>query len=232
MNGSAAAPSVSVGASTRVTRDPSPHPPTQEALARCTHVQLRRVANDPIQLVRRLTARRTRGGGFCAAALAFDESESAAVIERVFAVMGRSPAAYVRAFDPARQARDLDPIVHRWTKGEDLTALVIILQRMLQKGSIEAFFAQGYDPQAADLSSALESFSTRAMQTDLRPALLSKPRRAWGFFFPPLVRRRCSGNLFAVDGPQHAWISESGKASQPPAVVPSTPTLSRRTSCD
>ena len=34
--------------------------------------------------------------------------------------MGPSPAAYVRAFDPQRQARDLKPIVHRWTKGDDL----------------------------------------------------------------------------------------------------------------
>ncbi len=87
--------------------------------------------------------------GFCAAALAFGRVASVLQsIERLFAVMGRSPAAYVRSFDPRRQARDLKPIVHRWTKGEDLTALVIILQRMLQKGSIEAFFLEGYDPQA------------------------------------------------------------------------------------
>ena len=63
-------------------------------------------------------------------------------------VMGRSPSAYVRSFEPRRQARDLKPIVHRWTKGDDLTALVIILQRMLQKGSIEAFFLEGYDAAA------------------------------------------------------------------------------------
>ena len=139
-------------------------------------------ATDPIQLVRRFADPADREvAGFCAAALAFGRVASVLQsIERLFAVMGRSPAAYVRAFDPRRQARDLKPIVHRWTKGDDLTALVIILQRMLQKGSIEAFFLEGYDPRAADLSAALESFSARAMQTDLRRRTATgSPVRAW-----------------------------------------------------
>jgi uncharacterized protein (TIGR02757 family) len=158
-------------------------------------------ATDPIQLVRRFEHPADREvAGFCAAALAFGRVASVLQsIERVFAVMGRSPAAYIRAFDPRRQARDLTPIVHRWTKGEDLTALVIILQRMLEKGSIEAFFLEGYDPRAADLSAALESFSTRAMQTDLRPAYGNrKPRPGVAYFFS---RPSCGGackrlNLF------------------------------------
>ena len=104
-------------------------------------------ATDPIQLVRRFEDPADREvAGFCAAALAFGRVASVLQsIERLFAVMGASPAAYVRAFEPQRQARDLKPIVHRWTKGEDLAALVLILQRMLQKGSIEAFFLDGYD---------------------------------------------------------------------------------------
>jgi uncharacterized protein (TIGR02757 family) len=105
----------------------------------------------------------------------------------------------VRSFDARRHARDFAPIVHRWTKGEDFTALVLILQRMLQKGSIEAFFLEGYNPEAPDLSTALESFSTRAMQTDLRPAYGNrKPRPGVGYFFS---RPSCGGackrlNLF------------------------------------
>ena len=107
-------------------------------------------ATDPIQLVRRFQDPADREvAGFCAAALAFGRVASVLQsIERLFSVMGRSPAEYVRTFDPRRQARDLTPIVHRWTKGDDLAALVIILQRMLQKGSIEAFFLEGYDSQA------------------------------------------------------------------------------------
>jgi uncharacterized protein (TIGR02757 family) len=158
-------------------------------------------ATDPIQLVRRFESPADREvAGFCAAALAFGRVASVLQsIERVFAVMGRSPAAYVRSFDPGRQARDLKPIVHRWTKGEDLTALVLILQRMLLTGSIEAFFLEGYDPKAPDLSASLESFSTRALQTNLRPAYGNRtPRPGVGYFFS---RPSCGGackrlNLF------------------------------------
>jgi uncharacterized protein (TIGR02757 family) len=158
-------------------------------------------ATDPIQLVRRFEDPADREvAGFCAAALAFGRVASVLQsIERVFAVMGRSPAAYVRSFDAHRQSRDLKPIVHRWSKGEDLTALVLILQRMLHKGSIEAFFLEGYDPDASDLSAALESFSTRALQTDLRPAYGNRnPRPGVAYFFS---RPSCGGackrlNLF------------------------------------
>jgi uncharacterized protein (TIGR02757 family) len=158
-------------------------------------------ATDPIHLVRRFDDPADREvAGFVAAALAFGRVASVLQsIERVFSVMGRSPAAYVRAFDPRRQARELKPIVHRWTKGEDLTALVIILQRMLRAGSIEAFFLQGYASREQDVSSALESFSTRALQTDLHPAYGSRmPRPGVAYFFS---RPSCGGackrlNLF------------------------------------
>lgn len=158
-------------------------------------------ATDPIQLVRRFQSPADREvAGFCAAALAFGRVASVLQsIERLFTVMGPSPAAFVRAFEPQRHARALKPIVHRWTKGEDLAALVIVLQRMLQKGSIEAFFLEGYDPSAPDLAAALESFSRRAMETDLRPAYGHRtPRPGVGYFFS---RPSCGGackrlNLF------------------------------------
>jgi uncharacterized protein (TIGR02757 family) len=158
-------------------------------------------ATDPIQLVRRFDDPADREvAGFVAAALAFGRVASVLQsIERVFSVMGHSPAEYVRAFDPVRQARELKPIVHRWTKGEDLTALVIILQRMLRAGSIESFFLEGYATRDRDLSAALEAFSTRAMQTDLRPAYGNRmPRPGVAYFFS---RPSCGGackrlNLF------------------------------------
>jgi uncharacterized protein (TIGR02757 family) len=158
-------------------------------------------ATDPIQLVRRFDDPADREvAGFCAAALAFGRVASVLQsIERLLSVMGPSPSAYVRSFEASRQARDLKPIVHRWTKGDDLTALVIILQRMLQKGSIEAFFLEGYDAAAPDLSSALDSFSSRALETDLRPAYGSRtPRPGVAYFFS---RPSCGGackrlNLF------------------------------------
>jgi uncharacterized protein (TIGR02757 family) len=143
-------------------------------------------ATDPIHLVRRFADPADREvAGFCAAALAFGRVASVLQsIERLFAVMGPSPAAYVRAFEPGRQAKELKPLVHRWTTGADLAALVVILQGMLRKGSIEEFFVEGCDPGAADVAGALESFSTRAMQTDLRAAYgTRRPRPGVGYFF-------------------------------------------------
>ena len=143
-------------------------------------------ATDPIQIVRRFADPADREVvGFCAAALAFGRVASVLQsVERLVAVMGPSPAAFVRRFDVKRDARALKPIVHRWTKGDDLTALVIILQRMLKRGSVEAFFLDGYNPAAVDLSSALESFSTRALDTDLRSAYGSRsPRPGVAYLF-------------------------------------------------
>src|SRR5688572_8353094 len=129
-------------------------------------------AADPVHIVRRFSDPADREVvGFCASALAFGRVASVLQsIERLLAVMGPSPAAFVRHFDPSRHAGLLAPIVHRWTKGQDLAALMLVLQRMLDRGSIEQFFLEGHDVAARDIAGALESFSTRAMATDLRPA--------------------------------------------------------------
>ena len=143
-------------------------------------------ATDPIQIVRRFTSSADREiVGFCAAALAFGRVASVMQsIERVTAVMGPSPAAFVRRFDARRDVRLFAPIVHRWTSGEDLAALVIFLQHMLTYGSIEAFFLAGDEPGAPDVSGALESFSTRALAVDLRPAYgPRRPRPGAAYFF-------------------------------------------------
>jgi uncharacterized protein (TIGR02757 family) len=128
-------------------------------------------AADPVHIVRRFRSREDREVvGFCAAALAFGRVASVLQsIEALLRVMGQEPAAFVRGFDPARDAPALRPLVHRWIRGVDLAALMIILQRMLREsGSIEGFFLAGEDPGAADVGPALDAFSVRAMETDLR----------------------------------------------------------------
>ena len=143
-------------------------------------------AADPVHIARRFSDPADREVvGFCASALAFGRVASVLQsIERLLAVMGPSPAAFVRQFDPSRHAGLLAPIVHRWTKGQDLAALMLVLQRMLDRGSIERFFLEGHDATARDIAGALESFSTRAMATDLRPAYGRRtPRPGVGYFF-------------------------------------------------
>jgi uncharacterized protein (TIGR02757 family) len=159
-------------------------------------------ATDPIHIVRRYEAPDDREVvAFCASALAFGRVASVLhSIESLFAVMGPNPAAFVRDFDPARHRDRLHPLVHRWIRGRDLSALLLVLQRMLREsGSIERFFVAVDDPQAADIGPALDAFSIRALQTDLRPAYGRMPKRPGVcYFFPrPSAGSACKRlNLF------------------------------------
>lgn len=145
-------------------------------------------ATDPIQIVRRFHAPDDREiVGFCAAALAFGRVASVLQsIERLLAVMGPRPAAYVRQFDPRRDGAALTPIVHRWTRGPDLSALLWLLRQMVDRsGSVEGFFAEEHDAGADDVAPALDRFAARALALDLTAAYGTVPARAGvGYFFP------------------------------------------------
>ncbi len=146
-------------------------------------------ATDPVHLVRRFAAPEDREVvGFCAAALAFGRVGSVIQsIESLLAVMGPRPAQFVRGFDAGALAPRLEPRVHRWIRGRDLVALMLILQRMLREaGSIEQFFLAGDDPAASDVGPALDAFSSRALATDLRAAYGRRlpARPGVCYFFP------------------------------------------------
>ena len=157
---------------------------------------------DPVNLVRRFTAPADREvAGFCAAALAFGRVASVnQSIETVFALMGPSPAAFVRTFEPRTDGRAFAGFVHRWTRGPDIVALLWVLRQMLDRaGSIEAFFAEGDVTSAADIGPALDSFSGRALALDLRSAYGRVPKRPGVcYFFPrPAAGSACKRlNLF------------------------------------
>jgi uncharacterized protein (TIGR02757 family) len=158
-------------------------------------------AADPVHLVRPFAAPEDREvAGFCAAALAFGRVASVLhSIEALFAVLGPRPAEFVRGFDPRRDAARLEPIVHRWIRGRDLAALVLVLQRMLREhGSIEEFFAAGDDPDAPDVAPGLDVFSQRALETDFDAAYRPGDRRMVTYFFPkPSAGSACKRlNLF------------------------------------
>ena len=161
-----------------------------------------RSASDPVHIVRRYAAPADREVvGFCAAGLAFGRVASVLhSIEALLAVMGPRPAAFVRAFDPAADGRRLAPLVHRWIRGRDLVALMLILQRMLREaGSIERFFLAGDVPGAPDIGPGLEAFSTRALATDVRAAYGRVPKRpgVCNFFPRPSAGSACKRlNLF------------------------------------
>ncbi len=130
-------------------------------------------ASDPVHRVRPFADPRDREvAGFCAAALAFGRVASVLnTIDTLLAIMGPRPAEYVRQFDPAASHPELRAMVHRWTRGVDIAALLWVLRQMLEaSGSIEEFFLAGDDPAAPDVAAALDGFSTRALALDVRRA--------------------------------------------------------------
>jgi uncharacterized protein (TIGR02757 family) len=159
-------------------------------------------ATDPIHIVRRFQRDDDREVvGFIAGALAFGRVSSVLQsIERVLAVMGPAPAAYVRRFDPRRDAPAFAGIVHRWTRETDIVALLWLLRQMIDRaGSVEGFFLEGYDAGADDIAEALDSFSRRALALDLKAAYGRVPKRPGVcYFFPrPSAGSGCKRlNLF------------------------------------
>jgi uncharacterized protein (TIGR02757 family) len=159
-------------------------------------------AADPIQIVRRFERADDREVvGFCAGALAFGRVAGVLQsIERVLAIMGPRPADYVRRFDPRRDGAAFADLVHRWTRGPDLVALVWVLAQMINaSSSIEGFFLEGHDPNAVDVEPALDSFSRRALALDLKSAYGRVPKRPGVcYFFPrPSAGSGCKRlNLF------------------------------------
>src|SRR5205823_3908991 len=102
------------------------------------------------------------------------------------AVMGPQPAAYVRRFEPHRDAASFNGIVHRWTRASDIAALVWLMRQMIDRGgSIEGFFLDSYDPDAVDVEGALDAFAARAMGLDLRAAYGRVPTRPGVCYFFP-----------------------------------------------
>ena len=129
-------------------------------------------ALDPIQIVRRYPAVADREiVAFVAAGLAFGRVASVmASVEAVCAVMGPKPAAFVRRFDPRRDARALEPIVHRWIRGRDIAALIWILRSLTeQHGSLERAMASGLPSADQNVEGAIEHLATEGREVDLQP---------------------------------------------------------------
>lgn len=145
-------------------------------------------ASDPVHRVRPFADPRDREvAGFLAAGLAFGRVASVlSSIDTLFRIMGPRPADYVRHFVPDAPHPELRAMVHRWTRGSDIAAVLWMLRQMLERsGSIEAFFLEGLEDGHADVGPALESFSERALRLDMRRAYGKMPRKPGACYFFP-----------------------------------------------
>ncbi len=112
--------------------------------------------------------------------------------ETVLKAMGSSPSRFVRDFDPQRDAARFQHFVHRFNSGLDIALLCYLLQQAIRtRGSLQAFFLQGYDPGHEDIGRALISFVERALSFDVSPFYPSGTLPANAgvrFFFPSPVK--------------------------------------------
>lgn len=186
-------------------------------------------AADPIQIVRRYKNPADQEVvGFCAAALAFGRVNSVLnTVEALTRILGPEPAQYVRRFDPKAPHPELRAMVHRWTRGRDIVALLWVLRQMIDRsGSIEGFFLEGYDPGATDLGDALDSFSRRAMTLDLKAVYGRRVPARTGvcyFFTRPSAGSGCKRlNLFLRWMVRRDEVDLGAWASIPPSklIVP------------
>jgi uncharacterized protein (TIGR02757 family) len=89
-------------------------------------------------------------------------------LEGVLAAMGSSPSAFVRAFEPARDAAGFDRFIYRFTRPRDLVAFCVALREILARhGTLERGFLAGDDPAASHVGPALERFSRSFLDADL-----------------------------------------------------------------
>lgn len=160
-------------------------------------------AADPVQFVWRYDDPSDREVvAAIASGLAFGRLASVlASVERVLALLGPRPSAYLANLDVRTAREALAPVVHRWTRGDDLVALLVVLRDLRARhGSLEGAFLAGDDPSSEDVAPGLEAFCTAACGVDVREAYGGARRGRLGvqYFFPkPSLGSACKRlNLF------------------------------------
>ena len=125
--------------------------------------------------------------GFCAAALAFGRVASVLnSIDTLFTILGPHPAAFVRSFDPARPHPELRAMVHRWTRGDDIAALLWILRQMLERvGQPRGVLCRGSRRWRGGHRSGAGSLLDPRARVDVRPVYGRLPKRPGVCYFFP-----------------------------------------------
>jgi len=121
-------------------------------------------------------------------------------LEGVLAKMGPSPAAFVTAFDPRRDAGALADFWYRFNRPRDLAAFCIAARDLLGRyGTLEKCFLAGDDNGRGPIGPTLERFSRKFLDADLRPVFgRGRISRGYRHLFPlPSVGGPCKRlNLF------------------------------------
>lgn len=124
---------------------------------------------DPVSVPRAYASAEDREvAGLVTAVLAYGQvPQIMASVERVMAIMGDHPAAFVRRFEPRRDRTLLRGFVHRFNDAHDLGLLLHFTRQAIERsGSLEGFFLEGYSSGHDDVGPALSSFARRMLALD------------------------------------------------------------------
>lgn len=117
--------------------------------------------------------------GLVAATLAYGRvTQILAAIGKVLAVLGPSPAAFLRETSARSLSRSFRGFRHRFTSGAELGSLLIAVKRAVaDHGSLEQLFRAGFSPGDATVLPALAAFVAALRGLAPRPcsSLLSSP---------------------------------------------------------
>jgi uncharacterized protein (TIGR02757 family) len=106
-------------------------------------------------------------------------------VDRLLGWLGPSPRAFVEAFEPARDAARFAAFRYRFTRGRDVAAAILAIQRLLRRhGSLRAAFVAGYRHADPDVRPALTAFARALREQDLAPVGMPRPTRGFRHLFP------------------------------------------------
>jgi uncharacterized protein (TIGR02757 family) len=119
------------------------------------------LAPDPLETVRALETPQDREiGSFIASALAYGRAEKIVeTVRNLFQRMDNAPYRFVCEFDPGRDAERFRTFVYRFSRGEDMVCLIMLVQRALREyGSLERLFLRVYRHDQPHVGPALTDF--------------------------------------------------------------------------
>jgi uncharacterized protein (TIGR02757 family) len=115
--------------------------------------------------------------GFLSAQLAYGRVQQIEKsLNELLGRMGSSPFKFVQRFDEQKRKK-LKDFKHRFTTGEDISDLLMLLREVLSRyGCVREFFAQGYNPDDKNIIPALSRFcdSLRDMYAQTHDSCVTK----------------------------------------------------------
>jgi uncharacterized protein (TIGR02757 family) len=107
-------------------------------------------------------------------------------LERVFGIMGASPAAFVADFDVRRHAGAFDGFIYRFNRPRDVVAFCLAARQILERhGTLEKCFVSGDPDERGPIGPALERFARAFLEADLDQVFArGKISRGYRHLFP------------------------------------------------